>query len=266
MGELRSPRDDDAVLGGQNPPPVAGAVLGGLQGAKIRLARAGVEQRIAALKDAIKYGQDGLEVVIQALKDESGQVQRAAFLLLQQQKPQPRITEILQEYPPLISAAGVDYTRLQKLLAAANWEEADAETGAIMLSVCDRLTEGWLRISDIENFPCQDLTTIDNLWGIYSQGQFGISAQKHIWQSLGGKPGIFDWEAWGLFGERVGWRKDGYWIYHNHLNFTLNAPSGHLPGWILGKQGMVDGDFLLFGGAVAIFFKGWGSLLSRRDW
>jgi WD40 repeat protein len=51
------PRPYDAVLGNQNPPPVDAVVLGGLKGVKRRLATESVEQRIAALKEALKYGQ-----------------------------------------------------------------------------------------------------------------------------------------------------------------------------------------------------------------
>ncbi|MFB2920518.1 formylglycine-generating enzyme family protein [Aerosakkonema funiforme] len=75
-------REYDAVLGGQNPPPVDAAILGGLQGVKKRLANPEVEVRIAALSDALKYGEVGLDLVIQALQDESKQVQFTAYYLL----------------------------------------------------------------------------------------------------------------------------------------------------------------------------------------
>jgi hypothetical protein len=43
---------------------VSDAVLGGIEGVKRRLASAVVEQRIAALTKALKYGQAGLDLVI----------------------------------------------------------------------------------------------------------------------------------------------------------------------------------------------------------
>ncbi|MFB2983070.1 hypothetical protein [Microseira sp. BLCC-F43] len=56
------PRPFDAVLGGQSRPPVNAAVLGGLAGVKQRLASTSDEVRIAALYEALKYGQAGLDV------------------------------------------------------------------------------------------------------------------------------------------------------------------------------------------------------------
>ncbi len=54
------PREYDAVRGGQNSIPVNAAVLGGIPGVKSRLASPIVEVRIAALSEALKYGEAGL--------------------------------------------------------------------------------------------------------------------------------------------------------------------------------------------------------------
>lgn len=80
------PREYDAVKGGENISPIKAAVLGGLAGIKKRLASTVVEERVAALQDALNYGQAGLELVIQGLKDSSEQVQRAAYLLLRRRE------------------------------------------------------------------------------------------------------------------------------------------------------------------------------------
>jgi len=83
-----SPRPDDAVLGGEVSLPVCGVVLGGIEGVKQRLESKDVEQRLAALKDALDYGKAGLELVLESLHDESPQVQFTAYsLLIQQQEP-----------------------------------------------------------------------------------------------------------------------------------------------------------------------------------
>lgn len=58
------PRNYDAVKGGENLPLVNAAVLGGLPGVKKRLASDIIEQRIAAVTEALKYGQEGLELVM----------------------------------------------------------------------------------------------------------------------------------------------------------------------------------------------------------
>ncbi|MEH2176951.1 STM4015 family protein [Nostoc sp.] len=78
------PREFDAVLGGEAPPPVQGVVLGGIEGVKQRLASFLVKARIDAVNDALKYGDAGLDLVIAALNDESSLVQRSAYLLLRE--------------------------------------------------------------------------------------------------------------------------------------------------------------------------------------
>ncbi|MEL6459182.1 MAG: hypothetical protein AAFX46_18070 [Cyanobacteria bacterium J06636_27] len=56
----------DAVLGGENPPLPDSVVLGGIEGVKRRFASKVVEVRIAALRDALNYGDAGLDLVIEA--------------------------------------------------------------------------------------------------------------------------------------------------------------------------------------------------------
>ena len=46
------PREFDAVIGGEAPPPVQGVVLGGIEGIKRRLSSSNIEARIAALSEA----------------------------------------------------------------------------------------------------------------------------------------------------------------------------------------------------------------------
>jgi hypothetical protein len=78
------PRSSDAILGGQTPPPVTGAVLGGLEGAKQRFESETVATRLTALREAVQYGEQGIELAIQALSDESEQVKQLACRLLRQ--------------------------------------------------------------------------------------------------------------------------------------------------------------------------------------
>ncbi|WP_189525015.1 WD40 repeat domain-containing protein [Nostoc sp. 'Peltigera membranacea cyanobiont' 232] len=78
----KQPREYDAVLGGKNPPPVDGVVLGGLEGAKRSFANSDENYRVLALSQLINYRQEGWDLVIQALKDPSKRVQLAAYKLL----------------------------------------------------------------------------------------------------------------------------------------------------------------------------------------
>ena len=131
---------------------------------------------------------------------------------------------------PLKSERGVDYTKLRDLLATGKWQEADEETTNRMLDAAGRSRESWLEIANIDRFPCEDLRTIDQLWLKYSDGRFGFSMQKYIYQSLGGT-GKIDWKIWEAFGDRVGWHVNGSWLEYNQIKFASNAPIAHLPSW-----------------------------------
>jgi GUN4-like len=119
----------------------------------------------------------------------------------------------------LISSSQVDYSYLQALLATGSWEQADEETANLMLETTD--DAGIMFIENAKNFPISDLNTIDRLWVKYSNGRFGLSVQKRIWQKAG--------RNIETFGEVVGWRSQDKWIQENNLLFTYAAPVGHLP-------------------------------------
>ncbi|MEG4270428.1 MULTISPECIES: formylglycine-generating enzyme family protein [unclassified Microcoleus] len=93
------PREYDAVLGGQNPPPLGAAVLGGIPGVKSRLASPIVEVKISALSEALRHGRAGLDLIIGALQDESMQVKFAAYSLLKD-RDEPNLKEQFQKYLP----------------------------------------------------------------------------------------------------------------------------------------------------------------------
>ncbi|MEH2201741.1 GUN4 domain-containing protein [Nostoc sp.] len=235
----RQPKAYDVVLGGQNPPPVDGVVLGGIEGVKRRLAAAvSVEQQIAAVAEALKYGEVGTKLMFQILNPESEKMEFTVSSLLGQQAL-AKVQSHLDSDVPLISAVDVNYNDLQKWLASEKWQDADQETASIMLRVCDRQQQRFLEASDIENFPCADLNTIETLWQKHSKGRFGFVVQTHIWQNVGGTSNP-DWEAWCRFGKGVGWFSQGAWRYWNDLKFDLSANVGHLPrggafiGWGLG--------------------------------
>jgi formylglycine-generating enzyme required for sulfatase activity len=101
MSENQSePREYDAVLGGQNSIPVNAAVLGGILGLKSRLASPAIEVRIAALSEALKYGEAGLDLIIKALRDESMQIKFAAYALLKDRDDLKIEPNFPQDYLP----------------------------------------------------------------------------------------------------------------------------------------------------------------------
>ena len=82
MNNPQQPREYDAVLGGNSPSLEGAAVLGGIEGVKLRLQNPDTKVRIAAFEQALNYGEQGLDLVIAGLKDESWDIQNAAYLIL----------------------------------------------------------------------------------------------------------------------------------------------------------------------------------------
>lgn len=150
----------------------------------------------------------------------------------------------------LHSDKGVDYSKLRDFLKASYWKAADHETYLRMLEVVGRKEGDWIRDSELLNFPCADLLTMDRLWVKYSQGRFGFSVQKQIYVECGAKlDGNYSGKKiWRRFGDKVGWRVDGSWIdYHDvisNISVPLHVvPLGQLParaGWWV-RGGVVVG-------------------------
>ena len=99
MAENQQPGKYDAVLGGENPPPVYGSVLGGIEGVKRRLSNPVVDVKLAALSDALNYQEAGLDLVIQGLQHKSKRLERHAYKLLKKRK-ETQVKQALEHYQP----------------------------------------------------------------------------------------------------------------------------------------------------------------------
>ncbi|MGL6281861.1 MAG: GUN4 domain-containing protein [Microcoleaceae cyanobacterium] len=136
----------------------------------------------------------------------------------------------------LQSEAGVNYSQLANFLQAQAWRKADEETVKIMLQAVGKGSQDRLSMLDLETFPCEDLQMINQLWLKYSAGLFGWSVQNNIYdnitrkitEQMGDRRKYYKL-IWQNFSDAVGWRVDNQWVYYNNLDFSLNAPRGHLP-------------------------------------
>lgn len=159
----------------------------------------------------------------------------------QRSQPQAEPERIQQKQPadqpkPSPDPLRGDYAQLEALLKAGKWKEADEKTNDQMCQVMGRQYEICLGVEDIMQFPCTDLQRIDQLWVKHSNGKFGFSVQKKIWQQCG-SPAEYN-KQWESFGEAVGWRKR--WLFkladwvspYNKHTFDISAPPGHLPMWV----------------------------------
>jgi GUN4-like/NACHT domain len=151
-----------------------------------------------------------------------------AYACLQETTKQvsPALQQELKLLQPAVQTSR--YSKLKELLQAKQWREADQETYRLMITTVDKEEGQWFDPEDLSNFPCEDLGVLDDLWVRYSDGKWGFSVQKRIWQECG-SPGPYDEKTkaqWEQFGDRVGWRKDGNWLEYE--NFAL-ASTGELP-------------------------------------
>ncbi len=135
----------------------------------------------------------------------------------------------IEEIKDAKNSTEIDYSPLTKQLKAKNWRSADVETLRLMMVLRDRTTSGWLSQADVEKLDCQALVQIDRLWEEHSQGKFGFNRQRLIWLSVGGTVGKYSPNIAEKFGSRVGWRNAGKWLPYQTLNFSNQAPQGHLP-------------------------------------
>ncbi|MBW4520907.1 MAG: TIR domain-containing protein [Scytolyngbya sp. HA4215-MV1] len=145
---------------------------------------------------------------------------------------------------PLLNTSSTPsiYRRLEELLLAGNWEEANQETWSIMGNVS--------REEDIEKLPCEWLQSIDQLWLKHSNARFGFSVQWRVLEETfqnsqvtyktchseySPAASIEEYNdrltnRWQLFGKRLGWYQDHNWVME--LDYTGNIadkPKGYLP-------------------------------------
>jgi GUN4-like/CHAT domain len=168
------------------------------------------------------------------------------------------------------------YHRLQKLLKAEAWLEADKETTAIILKISGQEPEGWLELEDIKKVPCRDIYILNHLWLKYSNGRFGFSVQRRIWKNIraietkyylttllyGNEHGAYA-ESFQYFSDRIGWHSLNYFLDYHELMFTKEAPEGHLPFFGFFKPFWRARIFGLGSAAFALSLSKWGRLCSN---
>jgi len=125
-----------------------------------------------------------------------------------------------------------DFSALEQMLVAGNLKAADAETWRLMCASLNMPRASKLSENDIRRIPCNDFLNIDRLWLKHSGGKFGFSIKCDIYESEGG-----DYKS---FCDRIGYRTKragrNMWLDTSLVNYTLEAPRGHLP-WVAGLYG-----------------------------
>ena len=178
------------------------------------------------------FGMSGLQVLMDFLskrQDVAANIVDGKVYKILYQSDFAESKEFLQaNFPqgivPLQSDRNIDYSELQKLLANQDFEAADRLTLQKMCELAgeEAVKRKWLYFTEVENFPINDLQTIDKLWLIHSEGKFGFSVQRQMWLGLR--------KNWENLWVKIGWKKGNNWTrYPNEFIWSLDAPKGHLP-------------------------------------
>ncbi len=190
-----------------------------------------------ALQTLLNQGEPGWEVLQSVLLTEaqgrvtwlSGSIERAFRDPNGAPQAAPEVRDFLsQHFPlgvvPLVSDRGVDYSPLQALLLNENYLEADRLTNLKLCELAGPVAEKrkWVYFSDVPQFPVTDLMTLDLLWQVYSEGNFGFSVQRELWLGVG--------QRWEQLWPKIGWKDGNKWTrYPEAFTWNLSAPRGHLP-------------------------------------
>ncbi|KAK1318305.1 hypothetical protein QJS10_CPB04g01869 [Acorus calamus] len=118
-------------------------------------------------------------------------------------------------------------------LSTQNFRLADEETRRLLIALSGdaAVSRGYVFFSEVQFIPADDLLSIDGLWREFSEGRFGYSIQKRVWEKSG--------RDFTRFFRKVGWMKrlDSEVEQYNYRAFPEEfmwelkeeTPMGHLP-------------------------------------
>lgn len=186
-------------------------------------------QQVQDLAGQGEVGQIGLMRLLQERRSRPPGILEGKIYQLLVAADTPKTREFLHTQFPqglveLRSQRNIDYQPLQTLLAKQQYLEGDRVT---MEKLCElagqtAVQRRWLYFTEVEQFPVEDLQTLNTLWVVFSEGKFGFSVQRDLWLGTGK-----NWEKlWTL----IGWKSGNTWTrYPNGFTWDLSAPRGHLP-------------------------------------
>ena len=201
-----------------------------------------------AYQDWVNHQEDSKYLLDGALREEAyNKRQQLKDLFI----PEKILNFCFQSFNLHSFETGIDYRLLEVLLKSQDWKNADKETAKLMLRAARCEMKGLLDPEDMETFPCEDLQKLNQLWQHYSEGKFGFSIQKEIYQNLGGTR-EYNHEVWIKFSDIVGWIIERWLFKDDDLTYNFNAPKGHLPSFALWNECRLAGASEGFGDGTSI--------------
>lgn len=122
---------------------------------------------------------------------------------------------------------------LSRQLAAGNYRQADETTRALLIELAGESAHrrGYVFFSEVQFISAEDLRAIDELWREHSNGKFGYSVQKRLWEKVQ--------RDFTRFFIKVGWMKKldteieqyNYRAFPDEFVWEMkdDTPEGHLP-------------------------------------
>lgn len=197
-----------------------------------KLSSASEKTQLLSVRELSGAGEPGWNILKEFLlarrEEGANAVDGKAYQVLLKAKSEA-VAEFLATYfpnglVPLPSVQAEDFAKLQKLLAALDFQAADQLTRELMCSLAGlaAVQRKWLYFTEVDGLPIEELQAIDKLWIVYSEGKFGFSIQRAIWLGLG--------KNWDKMWPKIGWKNDKNWTrYPGQFTWDLTAPRGHLP-------------------------------------
>ncbi|PSR18444.1 hypothetical protein C8255_07255 [filamentous cyanobacterium CCP3] len=128
---------------------------------------------------------------------------------------------------------------LQDRLQAEDWAAADRITRRLLAPGSTSLPPFDPLPSHPAAFQPELINAIDQMWLTASDGRFGLSVQRRLWQSALADHPNDGAAAVNAFRDRVGWKLaapraevdfiSSDWLNESELTYSLQAPEGHLP-------------------------------------
>ncbi|EXB68714.1 hypothetical protein L484_024734 [Morus notabilis] len=132
------------------------------------------------------------------------------------------------------AASSTSLDLLRSHLAAADFRQADEETRRLVIALAGDAAQqrGYVFFSEVQYIPESDLKAIDELWRTFSDGKFGYSVQKKIFNKVD--------NDFTRFFIKVRWMKkldSTEFEHYNYRSFPTefvweingDTPEGHLP-------------------------------------
>ncbi|KAL6662148.1 hypothetical protein ACP70R_000007 [Stipagrostis hirtigluma subsp. patula] len=122
---------------------------------------------------------------------------------------------------------------LGRQLAAGDYRQADETTRALLIDLAGESARrrGYVFFSEVQFISAEDLRAIDELWREHSNGKFGYSVQRRLWEKSR--------RDFTRFFIKVGWMKKldteieqyNYRAFPDEFIWEMNddTPEGHLP-------------------------------------